>query len=179
MKVIDAERAIREALAEGGARFAELGLSTEGAVLFSDAKFMQCEPEESKYMTAVLAIRAAIDKNMTEADEDESVEIESDDEAEDEDSEAGVYEIDFGFDVKNGEIADGEVESAILTFFEDCDEVKAELEEADDLGAKLDELSRANEAEYMALLGKLKKIKIGFLAAAGLLALVVILALIL
>lgn len=202
MKVIDAERAIREALAEGGAKFAELGLTTEGYVLFSDAKYMQCEPEESKYMTVVLAIKTeeesevvpedAIDEESPSSESEiESEDDLAEDEAEDEDaaddidededdeSSAHVYEIDFGFDVKNGEIADSDVESAILTFLEDCDELKEKLSLAEDVGAMLDELRQAGEAEYLELLKKLKKIRIGFLAAAGLLALVVILAIIL
>ena len=78
MKVIDAERAIKEALAEGGAKFSELGLSAEGFVLFSDAKYMQCEPEQSKYMTAVLAIKTSAQDGSNEeyAIEDETIETE-------------------------------------------------------------------------------------------------------
>ena len=170
MKVIDAEIAIREALNEGGEKFKELGLLTEGYILFCDAKFMQCAPEESKYMTAVLAVKKEDEEYSSLEVIDEDTEYEAD---------GHVYELDLSFDVKNGEIADSDVESAILTFLEDCDELKEKLDEAEDVGAVLDELREAGEAQYAELLKKLKKIRIGFFIAAGVMALVVILALIL
>lgn len=214
MKVYEAEKAIREALCEGGEKFAGLGLSTEDYVLFSDAKYMQCEPEKARYVTAVLAIKlpsreadedipsevdATVETEDSLADDeeradlpeaDESTEFENDEEDgyneeispdffEDEDGDAHVYEIDFGFDVKNGEVADSDVESAILTFLEDCDGIKARLAEAEDVGVALAELRMEEETEYLALLRKLKTIRIGFLAAIGVLALVILLAIIL
>ena len=174
MKVIDAEIAIREALCEGGERFKELGLSAEGYVLFCDAKYMQCAPEESKYMTAVLALKKVGSKETNLAVDEELVT-----DAEDEEEDGHVYELDFGFDVKNGEITDSDVESAILTFLEDCDELKEKLEDAEDIGAMLDELRGADEEQYVELLKKLKKIRIGFFIAAGVMALVIILAILL
>ena len=206
MKVNEAERAIREALREGGEKFEALGLVSEGYVLFSDAKYIQCDPEASRYLTAVLAIKLpseethdiGISGELDESDEDSATdEIPLEDEnaeevndgeedgsdedylADEDEPEECVYEIDLTLEVKNGEINDSDVESAILTFLEDCDDVVAKLDGEDDLGAVLDELRKADEAQYMELLGKLKKLRIGFFVAAGIMAIIIILAIIL
>lgn len=144
MTVYEATEKMLEAARAEMPRFEALDFKCDTEVTYHDRKFAEATADKARYITVSLIITAT----------------------QGEDAEPLEYALGIGAELRRNEISDEELGASIGEFRTECESTENALSSAEDRASELKVLIEHSDAEYAALLKKLKYMQIGSIVTA-------------